>query len=494
MSKVYILALDQGTTSSRSILFNREGGIVASAQQEFRQIYPQPGWVEHDPNDIWSSQLATARAVLDQARVHPDEVAAIGVTNQRETALLWERDTGAPVGNAIVWQCRRTTDTCEALKSRGLAEEVQARTGLVIDAYFSGTKIRWSLDHVPGARALAEAGKLCFGTVDAWLLYKLTGRNATDYSNACRTMLFNIHTLQWDETLLEALDIPASVLPEVYPTSHLFGHTTLFGGEIPVAAMVGDQQAALFGQGAFRLHESKNTYGTGSFMVTNTGPTPVHSPSGLLTSIAWGIGDAPVVYALEGSIFVTGAVVQWLRDELQLLRTAAESEEVAAQVPDSGGVYVVPAFVGLGAPHWDMRARGIISGLTRGTGRAHLVRAALESISFQTADVARTMEADTGARIPRLRVDGGAAANNLLLQHQADVLGIPVERGKTIETTSLGAAFLAGLCVGFWRSQDELAAVWQLDRVFEPQWTEEQRAEALTGWQDAVRRTRSELV
>jgi glycerol kinase len=485
MGKRYILAFDQGTTSSRSILFDAQGQIVACAQQEFPQIYPQPGWVEHDPKAILDTQVATAREVLQAAGASADEIAAIGITNQRETTVLWDRKTKEPLHNAIVWQCRRTTDLCEQLHRDGLDDEVRKRTGLVIDAYFSGTKIKWLLDNVPGARERAERGELCCGTIDTWLLHNLCDVFATDYSNACRTMLFNIHDLKWDNLLLERLGVPAGLLPEVYPTSHVFGETSVFGGSIPVASMIGDQQGALFGQAAFNRSECKNTYGTGCFLVMNTGHEAVESSHGLLTSIAWGL-DGHVEYALEGSIFVAGAVVQWLRDELKLLDTAAQSEDVAQEVPDTGGVYIVPAFVGLGAPHWDMRARGAISGITRGTSRAHLVRAALESISYQSADVVRTMENDTGEKIPHMRVDGGACANNFLLQHQADVLNIPVIRGKVIETTALGSAFLAGLAVGFWKDKQQLAHLWKEDRVFTPQWNESRREEAIKGWLAAV--------
>jgi glycerol kinase len=486
----FILALDQGTTSSRSILFDNTGQAVASAQQEFRQIYPEPGWVEHDPLEIWDSQIATARAVLAQAGATPADIAAIGITNQRETTVVWDRRTGQPIHNAIVWQCRRTTETCEQLKARGLEAEFKQRTGLVVDAYFSGTKVKWILDHVDGARARADRGELCFGTIDAWLLYKLTGVHATDYSNASRTLLFNIHNCDWDDTLLEALDVPRAMLPEERPSSQVYGATTALGGEIPVAALIGDQQGALFGQAAFDMHDCKNTYGTGCFLLMNTGSTPIASKNGLLTTIAWGI-DGKVQYALEGSVFVAGAVIQWLRDELKFIASAAESETVASEVPDTGGVCVVPAFVGLGAPYWDMRARGLITGLTRGAGRAHIVRAALESIAFQSADVVSTMEADTGGRIPHLRVDGGASANNLLMQTQADLLGIPVLRGQTIETTALGAAYLAGLAVGFWPNTDAIRQIWRLDRSFEPQWDPTRRETALAAWKDAVRRTLS---
>lgn len=492
MSKRFILALDQGTTSSRSILFDAEGKMAAVAQHEFKQHYPKPGWVEHDPAEIWSAQLATAKEVLARAEVGPESVAAIGITNQRETTVVWDRKTGEPVYNAIVWQCRRTTDICEDIKARGLERDFQQRTGLVVDAYFSGTKVKWILDNVPGLRERAGRGELCFGTIDSWLLYKLTGVHATDYSNASRTLIFNIHERQWDAVLLKELGIPAEMLPEALPSSHVYGTTRLLGGEIPVASLIGDQQGALFGQAAFHPSDCKNTYGTGCFLLMNTGERPVESPNGLLTTIAWGI-DGRVEYALEGSVFVGGAVLQWLRDGLKLLGSAAESEAVANEVEDAGGVHIVPAFVGLGAPYWDMRARGIISGITRGTQRAHIVRAALDAIAFQSGDVVRTMETDTGARIPQLRVDGGAAANNLLMQTQANLLNTPVVRGQVIETTALGAAFLAGLAVGFWPDLDTIGAIWKVDRVFEPAWDAGKRASALAGWEDAIRRCKSQL-
>lgn len=490
MSKKYVLALDQGTTSSRSILFNQEGKIVAVAQREFEQQYPQPGWVEHDPMGIWESQLSTAKEVLAKANAAPSDIAAIGITNQRETTVVWDRKTGEPVYNAIVWQCRRTTDTCEKIQAQGLAAEFKRRTGLVVDAYFSGTKVKWILDHGNGLRKRAARGELCFGTIDSWLLFKLTGVHATDYSNASRTLIFNIHDRQWDDTLLKHLEIPQEMLPQAMPSSYVYGTTSLLGGDIPVASLIGDQQSALFGQAAFNLNECKNTYGTGCFLLMNTGEKPIESKNGLLTTIAWGLNDK-VFYALEGSVFVGGAVIQWLRDGLKLIASASESETVAQEVNDTAGVYIVPAFVGLGAPYWDMRARGLITGLTRGATRAHIVRAALESIAFQSADVVRTMETDTGGRIPQLRVDGGAAANNLLLQTQADLLGSPVVRGKTLETTALGAAFLAGLATGFWSNQDAIRSIWQVDRIFEPSWTPEKRQKALAGWEDAIRRTKS---
>ncbi|HOZ44992.1 MAG TPA: glycerol kinase GlpK [Candidatus Hydrogenedentes bacterium] len=485
MAKDFILALDQGTTSSRTIVFDQAGGIRASVSQEYPQIYPKPGWVEHDPMAIWESQLATAKAAMAEANIAAGDVAAIGITNQRETTVVWERATGRPIYNAIVWQCRRTASFCDELKAEGLADEFRARTGLVIDAYFSGTKAKWILDHVAGARARAAKGELCFGTIDTWLLYNLVGVHATDYSNASRTLMYNIHDLEWDATLLDRLDVPAEMLPEVKPSSHVFGTTELLGGTISVAGVCGDQQSALFGQTGFKPGDCKNTYGTGCFVLMNSGERAVESKHGLLTTLAWGIGDR-VEYALEGSVFIGGAVIQWLRDELGLISSAPESETVARQVEDSGGVYIVPAFVGLGAPHWDMHARGAVVGLTRGSNRAHIVRAALESIAFQSADVIRSMASDTGARLDVLKVDGGAARNDLLMQHQADVLGIPVARGQVVETTALGAAFLAGLAVGYWPNQAALDGVWQEDRVFEPQWDDSRRAAALDGWRKAV--------
>ncbi len=489
MAKDYVLALDQGTTSSRSILFDREGGIVASAALPFEQIYPKPGWVEHDPMAIWETQRATAERVIRQAGITAQDIAAIGIANQRETTVVWERATGVPIYNAIVWQCRRTSDLCDTLKAEGREEDFRNRTGLVIDAYFSGTKVRWILDHVPGARERAGRGELCFGTIDSWILFRLTGVHATDYSNASRTLLYNIHTLDWDETILERLDIPRAMLPEVKPSSGACGFTSAFGAEIPVAGLCGDQQSALFGQAAFAPHECKNTYGTGCFVLMNTGTVPVASKHGLVTTIAWGIGGT-VEYALEGSVFIGGAVIQWLRDELKLIATAAESETVSSEVADTGGVYVVPAFVGLGAPHWDMHARGVVTGLTRGSNRAHIVRAALESISFQSSDVISSMKSDTKAKIPRLRVDGGASANNLLMQHQADILGIPVVRGQVIETTALGAAFLAGIAVGFWPDKHALSAIWREDRTFYPAMDASTRRGLLREWKKAIKKAR----
>ena len=488
MSREFILAMDQGTTSSRSIVFDAAGGIRASVSQEYEQIYPQRGWVEHNPEAIWDTQVATAKAAIKKAGISAQDIAAIGITNQRETTVVWDRISGRPVYNAIVWQCRRTSGLCAQLKEDGLEPEVRKRTGLVLDAYFSGTKLQWILDAVDGARARAERGGLCFGTVDSWLLFKLCGVHATDYSNASRTMLFNIHELDWDGLMLDTLDVPRAMLPEVKPSACVYGTTKVLGPEIPVAALCGDQQSALFGQAAFTPGECKNTYGTGCFLLMNTGEQPVASRHGLLTTIAWGL-DGKVEYALEGSVFIGGAVVQWLRDEMRLIETAAQSETVAAELEDSGGVYMVPAFVGLGAPHWNMSARGTITGLTRGSNRAHIVRAALESISFQSADVIRCMEAEMDSRIPVLKVDGGAARNNLLMQHQADVLGTPVLRGQTTETTALGAAFLAGLAVGMWKEKNELRKIWREERRFVPQWNTEKREHAISDWRAAINRT-----
>ena len=492
----YVLALDQGTTSSRAILFDREGRALATASRPIRQIYPRSGWVEHDPQEIWETQLDVAREALAAAAVPASRLAAIGITNQRETTILWDRQTGQPLANAIVWQCRRTAPLCQALKERGLEPWFRERTGLVIDPYFSGTKVAWLLDNVPGARAQAEAGELLFGTVDSWLLYRLTGGrvHATDYSNASRTLLFNISRLAWDEDILRELGVSPSLLPAVLPSSGLFGETeaSLLGAAVPIGGIAGDQQAALFGQACFAPGAAKNTYGTGCFVLMNVGHPPQADlllGSSLLTTIAWGLGGR-VEYALEGSIFIGGAAVQWLRDGLGLISTAAESEAVAASVPSSDGVYLVPAFVGLGAPHWDPQARGVIVGITRGTTRAHLVRATLEAIAFQTRDVIEAMEAECGVSLPELRVDGGAAANDLLMQLQADILGRPVVRPAVTETTALGAAYLAGLAVGFWRSQDELAANWRVDRRFEPRLPADQREALYAGWKRAVERAK----
>ena len=495
MTKNYVLALDQGTTSSRAILFDRAGKIVSLAQKEFRQIFPKPGWVEHNPMEIWGSQSGVARSVLEEAGVRPEEVAAIGITNQRETTIVWEKATGKPIHNAIVWQCRRTASICDELKARGLEDYIRENTGLVIDAYFSATKVKWILDHVKGAREQARRGELLFGTVDTWLIWNLTRGevHVTDYSNASRTMLFNIGSLQWDQRILDELDIPACMLPEVKPSSSIYGHTdahTFGGAMIPIAGDAGDQQAALFGHACFADGMVKNTYGTGCFLLMNTGEKPVPSRNGLLTTIAWGV-DGKVEYALEGAIFVAGAAVQWLRDELKLIDNAAQSEELAAAVPDTNGVYVVPAFVGLGAPYWDMYARGTIVGLTRGANRNHVVRATLESIALQTRDVLEAMQEDSGITLKALKVDGGAVANNFLMQFQSDILGVPVDRPKVTETTAMGAAFLAGLAVGFWKDKAEIAEKWNVDRTFQPAMAEEAREVKYKGWEKAVERSRA---
>ncbi|WP_018133536.1 glycerol kinase GlpK [Effusibacillus pohliae] len=492
MKKQYVLALDQGTTSSRAILFDQSGSIVGIAQKEFTQIYPKPGWVEHDPMEIWGTQSGVAREVLETKGVRPEEVAAIGITNQRETTVVWDKNTGKPVYNAIVWQDRRTAGICDELKEKGLEPYIRETTGLVADAYFSGTKVKWILDNVEGAREKAENGELLFGTIDTWLIWNLTrGKiHVTDYSNASRTMLYNIKQLKWDEKMLTELGIPASLLPQVRPSSDVYGVTDpqIFGGvEIPIAGVAGDQQAALFGQTCFAPGQAKNTYGTGCFMLMNTGEKAVASKAGLLTTIAWGI-DGKVEYALEGSIFIAGAAVQWLRDGLRLIDSAPDSEYYASKVEDTDGVYVVPAFAGLGAPYWDMYARGAIFGLTRGTRKEHLIRATLHSLAYQTKDVLSAMESDSGIRLQALRVDGGATANNLLMQFQADILGVQVERPAITETTALGAAYLAGIAVGFWNKQ-ELASDSRLDAVFEPQMDEQTRSRLYKGWKKAVKRT-----
>ena len=489
----YILALDQGTTSSRAILFDRKARVVSLAQREIRQIYPQPGWVEHDPLEIWESQLAVAREAIASAGVKGSQIAALGITNQRETTVLWDRATGLPVCNAIVWQCRRSAGICDALKAGGWETAVRARTGLVIDAYFSGSKIQWLLEHVPGLRVRAEAGEICFGTVDTWLAWKLSGGRAwvTDYSNASRTMLYNIHQLAWDPNLCGALGVPQAMLPEVRPSSFRYGRTTtdLFGAEIPITGIAGDQQASLFGQACFSPGMAKNTYGTGCFLLVHTGDRPVASETGLLTTIAASPTEGRAEYALEGSIFIAGAAIQWLRDGLQVIGHSAESEALAASVPDTGGVYFVPAFVGLGAPHWDMYARGTILGITRGTTKAHLVRAALEAIAYQSREVLGAALADAGLRLEELRVDGGATANNLLMQFQADVLGTAVVRPVVKETTALGAAYLAGLAVGYWPSREEIARNWAADRRFLPAMDAARREELFAGWRRAVARS-----
>ncbi len=487
----YILALDQGTTSSRAILFDKKGNIAAVEQQEFSQIYPQPGWVEHDANEIWQTQLKVAQNLLKNHRIKATDVAAIGITNQRETTVIWNKRTGEPIHHAIVWQDRRTAGICDKLKKDGFEDFVKKQTGLVIDAYFSGTKVKWLLDHVPGARELAERGDLLFGTMDTWLVWKLTGGHvhATDFSNASRTMLFNIRTLQWEKKLLKALDIPAFLLPAIRSSSEIYGETLpgLFGASIPIAGMAGDQQAALFGQACLEPGMAKNTYGTGCFMLMNTGTKPVLSKSGLLTTIAWGLNGA-VYYALEGSVFIAGAAIQWLRDGLKILDETKDSEYFAAKVQDAGGVFVVPAFAGLGAPYWDMYARGAIFGLTRGTTKAHFVRATLESLAYQSKDVLTAMEKDAKVPLKTLRVDGGASANNLLMQFQADMLDVRVERPKITETTALGAAYLAGLATGFWKIED-ISNGWQLEQFFQPAMEASERENRYKGWQKAVQRT-----
>ena len=495
MPEKYVLVFDQGTSSSRAILFDRESKIAGMAQKEIRQIYPKPGWVEHDPMEIWGTQSGVANEILEKTGIRPEEIASIGITNQRETTIVWDKATGRPVFNAIVWQCRRTAGICDELKARGLENHIRENTGLVVDAYFSGTKIKWILDNVPGARKRAENGELLFGTIDTWLIWNLTrgAAHVTDYSNASRTMLFNIRTLQWDAKILEEMGIPACMLPEVKPSSCIYGHTDLhtFGGaKIPISGVAGDQQAALFGQACFDDGMAKNTYGTGCFMLMNTGEKPVPSRNGLLTTIAWGV-DGKIEYALEGAIFVAGAAVQWLRDELKLIDNAAQSEELATAVPDANGVYVVPAFVGLGAPYWDMYARGTIVGLTRGANRNHIVRAALESIAFQTRDVLEAMQDDSGITLKALKVDGGAVANNFLMQFQSDILGVPVERPTITETTAMGAAFLAGLAVGFWKDKAEIAATWNDDRTFSPTMAPAEREIKYKGWKKAVERSRA---
>ncbi len=490
--KKYVLAFDQGTTSSRAILFDKAGSIISVAQQEFTQIFPQSGWVEHDAMEIWGTQSGVARQVLEKSGVRPDEVAAIGITNQRETTVVWNKNTGKPVYNAIVWQCRRTAAICDDLKAKGWADKIREKTGLIVDAYFSGTKVKWILDNVEGAREQAEKGELIFGNIDTWLIWNLTrGKvHVTDYTNASRTMLFNIKTLEWDEEILKELNIPKSMLPEVKPSSYVYGETdenTFGGAKIPISGAAGDQQAALFGQACFEAGMAKNTYGTGCFMLMNTGDKPITSENGLLTTIAWGL-DNKVTYALEGSIFVAGASVQWLRDQLRLVYNAAESEYYANLVEDTNGVYVVPAFTGLGAPYWDMYARGAIVGLSRGSKREHIVRATLESIAYQTKDVLSAMEKDSGINLKALKVDGGAAANNFLMQFQADILNVPVHRPKVLETTALGAAYLAGLAVGFWKDQNEIKSYWAVDREFAVQMDEARRNSQYAGWQKAVKR------
>lgn len=486
----YIMALDLGTTSCRCIIFDKNGRICSAAQKEFTQYFPQPGWVEHDAEEIWATQTGLMYEAMSKIDITINEIAGIGITNQRETTVLWDKETGRPVHKAIVWQCRRTAGYCDELKKLGMAEFFRSKTGLVLDAYFSATKLRWLLDNADGARERAEKGELLFGTVDSWIIWKLTGGkvHVTDYSNASRTMLFNIHTLKWDEEILRVLKIPQQILPEVKPSSHVYGYTDskLFGREVPIAGAGGDQQCALFGQTCFERGEVKNTYGTGGFMLMNTGTAPVNSHNGLVTTIAWGVDDK-VEYALEGSIFVAGAAVQWLRDELGLIRDAAESEVLAKSVPDANGCYVVPAFVGLGAPYWDQYARGAIVGLTRGVNRNHIVRATLESIAYQVNDVLMAMQEDSGMPITSLRVDGGACDNDFLMQFQADILNTSVVRPYCIETTAMGAAYLAGLAVGYWRSKEEILSNHVIAAEFKPQMGQAKRESLLQGWHNAVK-------
>lgn len=488
----YILALDQGTTSSRAIVFDHSGKICSVAQKEFTQHFPKPGWVEHDPNEIWSSEAAVIAEAISAIDINGLDIAAIGITNQRETTIVWDIDTEEPIYNAIVWQDRRTAEFCDKLKAQGLVDKVREKTGLIIDAYFSGTKIKWILDNVPGARERAEKGKLRFGNVDSWLVWRLTRGevHCTDVTNASRTMLFNINTLQWDDDLLKLLDIPRSMMPEVKSSSEVYGHTktTIFAHEVPIAGIAGDQQSALFGQMCLTPGSIKNTYGTGCFVMLNIGDKPLLSKNNLLTTVAWKIGDE-VKYALEGSIYVGGSVVQWLRDGLGFIKSSSEVEELASSVPDSGGVYFVPALTGLAAPYWDQYARGTIVGITRGTTRAHIARAALDGIAFQTYDIAQAMAKDLGAPLTELKVDGGASRNNLLMQFQSNLLGIPVVRPKITETTALGAAYLAGLAVGFWKDIDEIKSQWQVERTFNPVPENEEIENAKKGWQDAIQRT-----
>ena len=492
MREKYVMALDQGTTSARCILYDRQGRQVSVAQKEFRQIYPREGWVEHDPMDIWSTQMGVAQEAMLKVDVTSEDIDSIGITNQRETTVVWDRETGEPVYNAIVWQCRRTAGFCDQLKRQGLEDMIKSRTGLLIDPYFSATKLRWILENVDGARQRAEAGQLLFGTIETWLIWRLTGGKVhiTDYSNASRTMMFNIHTLRWDEDILRVMGIPACMLPESRPSSMVYGesHPRIFGGAIPISGAAGDQQSALFGQACFSEGEAKNTYGTGGFMLVNTGIKPVESKNGLLTTVAWGIGNE-VNYALEGSVFISGASIQWLRDEMGLLGNAARSEEMARSVEDTAGAYLIPAFTGLGAPYWDPYARGAIMGLTRGVNKNHIVRAALESMAYQTYDLMTAMTEDTGRPISTFKVDGGAAANDFLLEFQADILGMPLCRPECIETTSLGAAYLAGLATGYWSSREDITSNWRIDKVFEPSMEKEKKDRLISGWHEAVGRT-----
>ncbi len=486
----YVMALDAGTTSNRCILFNEKGEMCSVAQKEFTQFFPKPGWVEHDADEIWSTQLEVAQKAMANVAATAADIAAIGITNQRETAIVWDKNTGAPIHHAIVWQCRRTSEYCDSLKDKGLTDAYREKTGLVIDAYFSATKIKWILDHVEGARERAEKGELLFGTVETWLIWKLTkGKvHVTDYSNASRTMLFNIRTLQWDEDILAELGIPKCMLPEAKPSSCIYGDADpqFFGGPIPIGGAAGDQQAALFGQTCFNAGEAKNTYGTGCFLLMNTGEKPVFSKNGLVTTIAWGL-DGKVNYALEGSIFVAGAAVQWLRDEMRMVDSSPDSEYMAQKVKDTNGCYVVPAFTGLGAPHWDQYARGAIVGITRGVNKYHIIRATLESLCYQVNDVLQAMKADSGIDLAALKVDGGASANNFLMQTQADLSNAPVNRPKCVETTAMGAAYLAGLAVGYWASKEDVVKNWDIDRIFEPAISEEEREVRVKGWNKAVK-------
>jgi len=488
----YVMALDQGTTSSRCIIFNEKGTIASVAQKEFTQIYPKGGWVEHDPIEIWSTQLGVATEAMAKLGITATDISAIGITNQRETTVVWNKHTGQPVYNAIVWQCRRTAEICDELREKGLDKMFTEKTGLILDAYFSGTKIKWILDNVEGAREEAEKGNLLFGTIDTWLIWNLTkGKvHVTDYTNASRTLIFNIHELKWDEEILSILNIPKSMLPEVKPSSYVYGYTdhSLLGAKTPIAGVAGDQQAALFGQCCHQPGTAKNTYGTGCFMLMNTGEKAVSSKKGLLTTIAWGVDDK-VEYALEGSIFIAGAAIQWLRDELRMIKKAEDSEEYATAVEDTNGVYMVPAFVGLGAPYWDQYARGTIVGLTRGAKKEHIIRATLESLAYQTYDVLKAMEEDSGITLKALKVDGGACANNFLMQFQADILGVQVDRPEVIETTALGAAYLAGLAVGYWKNKEEICENWAISKGFEPNMEDEKREKLLEGWHEAVNRS-----
>ena len=486
----YMMALDAGTTSNRCILFNEKGEMVSVAQKEFTQYFPKPGWVEHDASEIWSTQLGVAVEAMQKVGVEAKDIAGIGITNQRETAIVWDKNTGEPVYHAIVWQCRRTSEYCDSLKEKGLTEVFRAKTGLIIDAYFSGTKVKWILDHVEGARERAERGELLFGTVETWLIWKMTkgAVHVTDYSNASRTLLYNINKLEWDEEILKELGIPSCMLPEVKPSSCVYGmaDASFFGGEIPIAGAAGDQQSALFGQTCFSEGEAKNTYGTGCFLLMNTGEKPVFSKNGLVTTIAWGL-DGKVNYALEGSVFVAGAAIQWLRDELRIIDSAEDSEYMAKKVKDTHGCYVVPAFTGLGAPYWDQYARGIIVGLTRGVNKYHIIRATLESLAYQVHDVVRAMEADSGIPLASLKVDGGASANDFLMQTQADMVQVPVKRPQCVETTAMGAAYLAGLAVGYWKDKNEIVKNWEIERTFHPVISMEERDKKMKGWERAVK-------